>query len=168
MLTNAVELKSALITTFIQTSLFANNWFGLALFNRGLSLDPPPLDINIGYANELQLKFIWLSRWFIEDQFLFSNYEKKIHDSIYHNLITQYEQNNWTEKDLITSIPTFDFKDITSDEFLKEYVQKGIPVVIKNFQNKAYNLWSTEYFHNKYGNHVIEVQRTVTAPLYMS
>ena len=44
--------------------------------------------------------------------------------------------------------------------FLDNYVRSGVPVVIKNFSNKAIRDWSAQYFAEKYPNHLADVINT--------
>ena len=145
------------MTTFIQTQLISHTKFGLFLFRSGFSGDAPPLDLDLGYYNCLKLKFIWISRFLMEDQFLLSTYEKQIHADIRKRLDIQYRVNNITAKELHLNIPVVDFNTISAELFHQEYVLNGRPVVIKNYNFNATNEWTAEYISTHYGNHTVAV-----------
>lgn len=154
------EFKCAVIATTVQFSLYANAYFGASLFFDGLSGDPPPLPLDIGYWNNLKLKGIWLSRYFLKDQFLWKTEEETIHRNIIERVATQYKRLNLNESSIISQVPTFKWSDIDKETFFKEYVQKGAPVIIKGFPSKAAKVWSPDYFAANYGDHKIDVINT--------
>lgn len=152
------NIKAALTTCYIQLSLLTNVFFGGALLADGFSGDGPPVKIDIGYHNNLQLKFIWLTRFFVQDQFLFVDWEKYVFGDIESRLRSQYERENYPSLDL--KIDTINWDDIDHVQFLDYYVRRGVPVVIKNFKNEATGKWSAEYFAKTYPNHNCEVINT--------
>jgi hypothetical protein len=160
------NFKAAMTALFIQTTLFSNIYFGAALLMDGFSGNGPPVNIDIGYENNIQLKFIWLSRYFAQDQFLFSEYEQSVFHDIERRLKKQYKERNYdldqNNPNLNLKIDEIDYADIKSGkiDFLNMYVRSGIPVVIKNFQNKASREWTPKYFATKYPNHVCDVINT--------
>jgi len=151
------ELKASLMAAGVQLTLFSNIYFGLALLAPGYSGDAPPVELDIGYANDLQMKGIYLLRFFLKDQFLLSSVEAKIHQDIQNRLEKQYKALGWTKKDLTLSIPTVQWGSITAEEFFTQYAQLGRPVIIKGFSSHAVKHWSAEYFKTKYGDYKIEV-----------
>jgi GTP-dependent phosphoenolpyruvate carboxykinase len=119
------------------------------------------MELNIGYSNNLKLKAIWLSRYFLRDQFLLSDMERVIQQDIYDRITQQYKaQNIHLPQDIIFNITEIDFNNIDNVNFLDNYVRRGIPVVIKNFNNKASKVWSPQYFRETYGEHSVEVINT--------
>ena len=154
------ETKSMLMATFIQLRLFSNVYFGWALLANGMSGDRPHLNVHIGYFNNLQMKTIWLSRYFSQDQFLFKDWESRVHLQILDTVTEQYKELNLTEASLTTQVPTFQWGDIDRDTFLRDYVQRGFPVIIKGFPSKAAKVWSSQYFASTYGSHKIEAINT--------
>jgi len=163
---NETNFKAAVTAMFIQTTLFSNIYFGLALLMDGFSGNGAPVSIDIGYGNNLQLKFIWLSRYFAQDQFLFAEHEQSVFQDIERRLRAQYKARNYDltkhNPNLNLAIDEVDYADIVSGkvDMLREYVRPGVPVVIKNFANKAVREWSAEYFATKYPNHVCDVINT--------
>ena len=125
------ETKAAAIALFIQLRLFSNIYFGGALLFSGLSGDPAPVKLDIGYYNEMCMKFIWISRYFFSDQFLFSSFEKKVHASI----LSKLKDNRVTE--LVYPITTLNWNETNELDFYKNYAQKGVPVIIKGYPGKA-------------------------------
>lgn len=156
------EVKCAIIATTVQMSLYANAYFGASLLFDGLSGDSPHpyLDVDIGYLNNLKLKGIWLSRYFLKDQFLLKDAEAVVHHDIINRLTAQYKRQNLTTASIIKRVPTFRWGDIDRDTFFREYVQKGVPVVIKGFPSNAVKVWTPEYFAAHYGDHKIDVINT--------
>jgi len=154
------ETKSMLMATFIQSRLFSNVYFGWALLANGMSGDRPHLNVHIGYFNNLQMKTIWLSRYFSQDQFLFKDWESRVHRQILDTVTEQYKQLNLTEASITTQVPTFQWGEIDKDTFLRDYVQRGFPVIIKGFPSKAAKVWSSQYFASTYGSHKIEAINT--------
>ena len=157
---STVETKAAIASAFIQFSLFANNQFVFSLFHAGLSGDVPQPNIDIGYSNQMQLKFIWLARFFTSSQFLLSDMEKGVFADIERRLRRQYAQNNWTVHDLVTEVPSFEWGTLSPEDFFEQFVKIGKPVVIRNFPSTATSVWSTEYFAAKYGDHLVDVINT--------
>ena len=131
--------------------------FGLYLFKSGFSGDNPPLELDLGYLNCLKLKFIWISRYLLEDQFFLHEYEKIIHADIRTRLDIQYKANNITLQQLQLDIPVIDYHSIAMNTFHEEHVLKGRPVVIKNYNFNATNEWTAEYISTNYGNHTVAV-----------
>jgi hypothetical protein len=154
------EIKCGLLTTAIQLTFFAKIYFGGALFMEGISGDKPALNINLGYWNDLQMKSIWLSRFFLQDQFLFKSWEQRVHGDILNKITEQYKQLNLTVNSITTQLPTFQWGNIDRETFVREYVAKGAPVVIKGFPSKASKIWSADYFASNYGDHRIDVINT--------
>ncbi len=160
LISSVVETKAAIASAFIQFSLYANNGFVISLFRPGLTGAIPEPNIDIGYSNEMQLKFIWLSRFFLSSQFLLADWEKSVHENIERRLRHQYSQNNWTSQSLTTEVPSFEWGSISNEDFFEKFVKVGKPVVIRNFPSTATAQWSTEYFAERYGDHLVDVINT--------
>lgn len=156
-----LEVKSALMAATIQTKLFGNAYFGGALLMDGFSADRPQFDIDIGYWNNLKLKGIWLGRYFLQDQFAFKQLELKVQSNILQRLTAQYKERGIDKSSLISPVAAFRWGDIDQDTFFKDYVQKGVPVVIKGFPSKAAKEWTPAYFAKHYGDHKIDVIDTL-------
>lgn len=164
---NKTNFKAAMTSLFIQTTLFSNIYFGAALLMDGFSGGRPPINIDIGYENNLQLKFIWLSRYFVQDQFLFAEHEQRVFKDIERRLRKQYKERNYHlnqhNPNLNLAMAEVNYADIASGkvDMLKQYVRPGVPVVIKNFTHStAVQQWSAEYFATKYPKHVCDVINT--------
>lgn len=161
----SVEVKAAVAATALQSFLYINNFFLLSLFGNGFSYDQadgsslPVLDM--GYFNMLQLKLIYVSRFFGGDQFLFNDQANEILKDIEHRLDSQFKQNAW---DLTTfneiPVPSVDFSDVDSVDIYENYVKKGIPFVVKRVPSKAVDHWTPDYFATHYGQHSTAVINT--------
>lgn len=154
------EFKAAIKTTFIQTTLMGNNQWGLSLIKSGFSGDKPLFELDIGYSNELTMKFIYLSRYFMQDQFLFESWANDVLTRIKDRLEKQYQANNWTEETLTTPVPVIEWGSLTPEEFYTQYVKPGKVVVLRHVPSKAAELWTTQYFAEHYGNHIVDVINT--------
>ena len=155
--------------TFIQLSLFSNIYFGAALFMDGFSRDPPPVDIGLEYADNFELKGIYLARYFMQDQFLFKEREQKVLNKIEKQIKSIYaKRKDGSDAGLVLDVDTVDYSEIGSIDFLTKYVRTGVPVIIKNFNSEAVKNWSAKYFAEKYPNHKCEVVNTSSVTAQMS
>lgn len=158
-----IELKGILGSLTMQFSLYFNNYFFLSLFSTDgfTKLNNLLPSLNMGNNNLLQLKFIYILRYLLKEQFLYENKVQIILKNIENNLIKQFQENNWNYNQFDNiPVPTYDWNNITSKEFHQNFVIPGIPVIIKNFPSKAKDLWTPEFFSNNYGEHEIEVANT--------
>ena len=152
-----VELQAMMLTSYVQLRLFTQIYFGFALLFKGISGDPPIVDIDIGYLNELELKFIWLSRLLYQDQFLFENEVKRIHKNIQSRLELQYDKLNYPKQNFIIPVDTYDCHNISVHSFYHHYVLNGRPLVLKNCSFPARDLWNISYFKDHYGDITVDV-----------
>ena len=149
------HIKAALVTSFIQVNLFSSSYFGGSLFSTGLGGNAPPVELDAGYYILLQLKFIWISRFFLQDQFLFVATEKRIHADIDGRLRRQFDAMQFPQEHFEVSIPTYDWRTMSLEGFLNEHVRKGRPAVIKNFNISGAAEWTPEFLSANYGDYVV-------------
>jgi hypothetical protein len=152
------ELKALVGVVATQGMLYANNYFFLSLFHPAGFTVPSPYvpDLDMGSSNLLQLKFIYLARYLLADQFLLDSYAQKILKDIERRLELQVNPADLEALQNL-SVPTVQWNEITADEFHNRYVLKSVPVILKNVPSAAKELWAPEYFAAKYGGHEFEV-----------
>jgi hypothetical protein len=152
------ELKAMVGVVAMQGMLYANNYFFLGLFHPAGFTVPSPYvpKLDMGSSNLMQLKFIYLARYLLADQFLLDSYAQGILKDIERRLELQVSP---TELDALQnlSVPTVQWDEITAEEFHNRFVLKSVPVILKNVPSAAKELWSPEYFAETYGGHEFEV-----------
>ena len=122
-----------------------------------MSGDAPILHLDIGYWNQFQLKFIWISRLVYQDQFLFESTEKNIHKNILARLDKQYDEMNYPTQNFILPVDSFSCDNVSITSFYKDYVLNGRPVVLKNCSFPARDKWSMTHFRDHYGDIQVDV-----------
>jgi hypothetical protein len=153
------ELKALVGVIFMQGTLFANNHFFLSLFYDGFTPPSPYVpDLDMGASNLLKLKLIYVMRYLCSDQFLFQDTANGVLSDIEARLDSQYKANGWNYSSFENvPVPSFDWKDISADQFYEQFVLRGIPVVLKNVPSASSELWSPDFFADQYGSHEFDV-----------
>jgi hypothetical protein len=154
-----VELKALFGVIMMQGMLYANNHFFLSLFYDGFTRPSPYVpNLDMGSSNLLKLKLTYVLRYLCSDQFLFQDTVNGILKEIEMKLESQYQANGWNSSSFESiPVPTFDWKDISADQFHEQFVVPGVPVVLKNVPSVSTELWSPEFFSEEYGSHELDV-----------
>ena len=135
--------------------IFVHKFFLYTFFRPSISDVPPPIHLEIGYWNKIQLKVIILMRYVLKDQFWQQHWLKRVHKSI----LDKLSQQKLDLSKLSMPIPTIDPETISGEEFWKTYVRKNIPVIIKGGANNtsAYQNWTLEMFQKRFGDFKVNV-----------
>jgi hypothetical protein len=160
-----VELKAALMTSAMQLSLYANNYFFVSLFLDGFSGSkyPNPFlpSLELGYFNLVQLKLIYVARYVFEDQFLLQDKVDSINTDIERRLKEQYAANSWRPHHFDNvAVPSANWGHISEQDIYEKYILPGIPFILKNVPTQARDKWTPEYFAENYGSHNVDVINT--------
>lgn len=156
------RIKALLMLTvfFVKDVVIIQGLFLRTLLRSSVSDAAPPVRLNIGYWNKLQFKIILIARFLTRSQFLFHSRLKRVHDNILHRL----ESQGLTKADLDVKVPTFRPGEKSPEFIFKNYVRRGIPVVIKGgaLDTRAAKVWTADYFKERYGHvevHLLDQQK---------
>lgn len=159
------QLQAATVALYMQSALYINCLGPISLFLPGFSFPYkssellPELDM--GVWNVIKMKWIYVLRYFMKDQFYLQQDSYYILKNVESRLTKQFAMNGWTEETFANiPVPSFQADNITSREFFDQYVKMGIPVILKNFSSIARDNWSPNYFSRLAGDHVIDVINT--------
>mmetsp|Transcript_2710 Transcript_2710/g.3722 ORF Transcript_2710/g.3722 Transcript_2710/m.3722 type:complete len:469 (+) Transcript_2710:29-1435(+) len=125
----------------------AHGFYGIGLFTQSSLSSHPVTDfVDIGYANNLKLKYLYFMRYVMSDNFLWEDWHTKLSDDI----IALLESRGAKKDDQqIYAIPNFDYNEIAPLEFFEKFVKLGRPAIIHNFPTTAMKLWTPDYIASK-------------------
>lgn len=141
------EFKAAFIASAIQLALFTNNKFFFSLVMNGFTATNPYVPVlDMGEANLLKMKLIYVARYIFRDQFLFSSIADGVLSNIEARLDRQFAANGWTNETFANlPVPSAKWGEIEPKEYLSKYVLQGIPFILKDVPSEARDNWSPEY-----------------------
>jgi len=130
--------------------------FGLrTFFGTNVTDLGPPVKLDLGYANVLQMKLILFSRYFFRSQTLFSGWHRRVEQA----MVTRLRRSRIDTSKLVTRLTEIRAGEITADQFFKEYVMKGRPIVIRGgaAASEACRTWDVEFFRSRYGDVPVQI-----------
>jgi hypothetical protein len=115
----------------------------------------PPVTIDMGYANVLQMKLIHFGRYAFRRQNLFPRWFNRVEGS----MLRRLRRSNIDTSKLVTPLKELKAEEIDPKTFFKDYVLKGRPVVIRRGANdsEACKKWDIAYFRDHYGDAEVQI-----------
>jgi hypothetical protein len=125
--------------------------FGLrTFFATGVTTAPPPVQLDLGYANVLQMKLILFGRYALRSQTLFPRWFHRVEQA----MLTRLRRSRIDPASLVSPLPILQAGEIDPDRFYQEYVLQGRPVVIRGgvSASEAARTWDVGFFGRRYGD----------------
>jgi hypothetical protein len=143
------HVPTTIVTLIMTAQTGIHGFYGAGLWlQESLTSHPPPTFVPLGYWNSLQLKMIYVSRYFARDNFLFEDWMSDIHATILRDFEARGLQK---DQDVEFAIPSYEFKDADLKFLFDEYVMTGRPVVLRNVNVKAMH-WTADILKERFGS----------------
>lgn len=115
----------------------------------------PPVRLDLGYFNILQMKTILFARYAFRRQTIFAGWFRRVEAA----MLKRLRASGIDPATLLTPLEEVRADDIDADRFYKEYVMKGRPVVIRGAGSDtvACRNWSLSFFRNYYGEEQAQI-----------
>lgn len=145
-----IHVPSAFLASLSAMQIGSEGLFGTALLlQESLTSRPPPSFIPIGYWNSLQLKAIYISRYFLKDNFLFEDWMNGIHISI----LRDFEARGLAMERLAPEpIANVDIASADFSQLYNDFVLADRPVVLNNVGVGAMQ-WTSHTLRDRYGEY---------------
>ena len=137
-----------LITVF---EFFVKQMCGLrTFFSTNVTELGPPIRLDLGYFNVLQMKLILFGRYAFRRQAMFPRWFRRVEAS----MLNRLRRSGVDTAKLLTPLEEVHPNEIDAESFYKEYVLKGRPVVIRGgaCDTLACKNWSIAFFREYYGD----------------
>jgi hypothetical protein len=144
------HIPSLIVTCLIQFKTGIHGYFGLGLLIHE-PLSPVPISnyVRLGYVNSLQLKFIYVMRKWMEDNFLFDDWLSSVHN----NILEDFERRNVPkDENSLFEIPSFEMNEIDPQKFYSDYVKMGRPVILKKVLDIPAMSWTPDIIAERAGD----------------
>lgn len=130
--------------------------FGLrTFFSTNVTDIGPPMKLDLGYANVMQMKLILFSRYLFRSQKLFSGWHRRVEQA----MVSRLRRSKIDTSKLVTPLTEVQAGEITAEQFFKEYVMKGRPLVIRGGASPTFACknWDIDYFRTHYGDVPVQI-----------
>ena len=151
------KVRASLLFTLVTGyEILVKHWLGLrTFFATNVSDMGPPVKLDLGYANVVQMKLILFGRYALRRQTLFPRWFRRVEAA----MLRRLRRSQVDPTRLVTPLAELQASEIDAEHFYKEYVLKGRPVVIRGgaSASAACKTWNIPFFRRHYGDAEVQI-----------